>query len=199
MTIQLTPETGVPINKRAPKIDLKTRAAACAKTVALLSDHGLEVELTAEDKEVAAALAVSYAQDPEKTSTAANNQRAAQLTPAVLRETNLILTEWGKSVVDSAVTVRHLVTNKLITETENPDPRVRLKALELLGKISDVGLFAEKSEVTITHQTTDDLKEKLRSKLQKLTRAHTQDPIEDAVVIDGEMVDVDKELGFDDE
>jgi hypothetical protein len=109
------------------------------------------------------------------------------------------LSEWGRSVVDSAVTVRHLVTNKLVTETENPDPRVRLKALELLGKISDVGLFVEKSEVTITHQTTDDLKEKLRSKLQKLTRAHAEAPIEDAVLIEGQTIDVDKELGFDDE
>ena len=197
MTLEITPETGVPVSKRAPKIDLKARAAACAKTAALLSEHGLDIELTNDDKQVAAALAVAYAADPEKTSSATTDKRAAQLTPAVLRETNNILSEWGRSVVDSAVTVRHLVTNKLITETENPDPRVRLKALELLGKISDVGLFAEKSEVTITHQTTDDLKEKLRSKLKRLT-AQRQDYVEDAVIIDGETVDVDKELGFDD-
>jgi hypothetical protein len=198
MTLEITPETGVPLNKRAPKLDLKERAAACAKTVALLSDHGLDVELTGEDKEVAAALATAYAADPNNTSKKVTTQRAAQLTPAVLRETNNILSEWGRSVVDSAVTVRHLVTNKLITETENPDPRVRLKALELLGKISDVGLFAEKSEVTITHQTTDDLKEKLRNKLKRLTERKS-DYIEDAVVIDGDTIDVDKELGFDDE
>lgn len=198
MTLHITPETGVPLSKRAPKLDLKDRAAACAKTVALLSEHGLDVDLTSEDKEVAAALAVSYAQNPDKTSSAVTTKRAAQLTPAVLRETNNILSEWGRSVVDSAVTVRHLVTNKLVTETENPDPRVRLKALELLGKISDVGLFVEKSEVTITHQTTDDLKEKLRRKLQTLTQ-RAEAPIEDAVLIDGETIDVDKELGFDDE
>jgi hypothetical protein len=198
MTLEITPETGVPLNKRAPKLDLKERAAACAKTVALLSDHGLDVELTGEDKEVAAALATAYAADPNNTSKKVTTQRAAQLTPAVLRETNNILSEWGRSVVDSAVTVRHLVTNKLITETENPDPRVRLKALELLGKISDVGLFAEKSEVTITHQTTDDLKEKLRNKLKRLTERKS-DYIEDAVIIDGDTIDVDKELGFDDE
>jgi hypothetical protein len=198
MTLEITPETGVPLNKRAPKLDLKERAAACAKTVALLSDHGLDVELTGEDKEVAAALATAYAADPNNTSKKVTTQRAAQLTPAVLRETNNILSEWGRSVVDSAVTVRHLVTNKLITETENPDPRVRLKALELLGKISDVGLFAEKSEVTITHQTTDDLKEKLRNKLKRLTERKS-DYIEDAVIIDGDTIDVDKELGFSDE
>ena len=145
----------------------------------------------------AAALAVSYAADPDKTSKAVTDKRAAKLTPAVIQQTHGILDEFGRSVVDSAVTVRHLVTNKLILETENPDPRVRIKALELLGKISDVGLFAEKSEVTITHQTTDDLKEKLRKKLQKLTEP--VEHIEDAVVIDADFIDVDKELGIVDE
>jgi hypothetical protein len=50
--------------------------------------------------------------------------------------------------------------------------------------------------VTITHQTTDDLKAKLRQKLQKLSQP---DDIDDAIVIDGEAIDVDKELGFDDD
>jgi len=196
MVLQLTPEKGVPLSKRAPKIDLKARAAACAKTVALLSNHGLSVVPTKEDEAAAAELAVSYAKDPETTSKATTTPRAAQLTPAVLRETHQILTEFGRQVVDSAVTVRHLVTNKLILETENPDPRVRLKALELLGKISDVGLFVEKSEVTITHQTTDDLKEKLRQKLQRLTQPPP--PVEDAVIIDGEATDVDELFGLSD-
>ena len=50
-----------------------------------------------------------------------------------------------------------------------------MRALELLGKISDVGLFAEKSEVTVTHQSTEDLRNKLRGKLEKLVQ-----PVEDA-------------------
>jgi len=198
MTLQLTPESGVQLSKRAPKLDLTERAAACAKTVELLSQHGLEATPTEADKEVAAALTVAYAQDPEKTSAKVTTPRAAQLTPAVLRETHKILDDFGRQVVDSAVTVRHLVTNKLILETDNPDPRVRIKALELLGKMSDVGLFTEKSEVTITHQTTEDLKEKLRKKLQKMTRVN-ESPIEDAIILDGDEIDVEKELGFDDE
>jgi hypothetical protein len=67
--------------------------------------------------------------------------------------------------------------------------------LELLGKISDVGLFAEKTEVTITHQTTDDIKERLRAKLTKLV--NPEDDVEDAVVIDGETIDIDAEFGLD--
>ena len=75
-------------------------------------------------------------------------------------------------------------------ESENPDPRIRMRALELLGKISDVGLFSEKSEVTITHQSTDDLREKLKGKLEKLVAGEV---VEEAVV-----VDVDEELGIED-
>lgn len=197
MTLQLTPESGVLLSKRAPKLDLKDRAAACAKTIDLLSLHGLDVKVTKEDQDTAAHLAVAYAENPEHASKVVTTKRAAQLTPAVIKETHKILDEFGRQVLDSAVTVRHLVTNKLILETENPDPRVRIKALELLGKMSDVGLFTEKSEVTITHQTTDDLKEKLRQKLKRLTTP--QDDVEDAVVIEGAAVDLDKLFGADDE
>ena len=175
--------------------DLAQKTAAAAKTVEYLHANGLEVKANSEDRDLAAALAVSYAENPMKTSKAATPKRIAQLTPATLLLTDRILKDFGHSVVKSATQVRHLVTNKLIEETENPDPRIRIRALELLGKISDVGLFAEKSEVTITHQTSDDLKEKLREKLSRLV--NPADEIEDAIMIDGDIIDVDKELGLD--
>jgi len=115
------------------------------------------------------------------------------LTPASLLMTNSILQEFGHSVVESARQIRHLVTNKLVLEADNPDPRVRIRALELLGKISDVALFAEKSEVTITHQSTDDIRNKLRSKLAKLINPEDEN---DIIIIDGEATDVDTELGL---
>ena len=181
-----------------PKIkDLAVKASAAAETAKLLHEKGLEIKPNAEDKDIAATLAVSYAEDPEKTSKAATPNRVANLTPATLLMTDRILKDFGHSVVKSATQVRYLVTNKLIEETENPDPRIRIRALELLGKVSDVGLFAEKSEVTITHQTTDDLKEKLREKLTRLVNPEPE--IEDAIVVEGKVIDVDKELGLDDE
>ena len=168
-----------------------------ANTAEELSSHGLDVRPNKEDEDVAATLAMAYAEDPAKTSKAVSHKRAAKMTPPSLVLTNNILQEFGHSVAESATQIRHLVTNKLIEETENPDPRVRIRALELLGKISDVGLFAEKTEVTITHQTTDDLKENLRKKLMKLT--NPMDDVEDAVVIDGETIDIDAELGLKDD
>jgi hypothetical protein len=68
-----------------------------------------------------------------------------------------------------------------------------MRALELLGKISDVGLFAERKEVTITHQNTTELQEKLRTKLEKLKNLKKNDEgiyevveAEDAEVIEVE-------------
>ena len=191
MTLVVEPELGVPFSPDTPYIDLRERAEAACNTALKLSEHGLDIEPTKEDKDVAAKLAISYAGDPEKTSKKVTTKKAASLTPASLLMTNSILQEFGQSVVESAKQVRHMVTNKLVLETDNPDPRVRIRALELLGKISDVGLFAEKSEVTITHQSTDDLRNKLRSKLAKIIDA---EEIDDAIIIDGEATDVDTAL-----
>ena len=191
MTLHVKPELGVEITKGESFVDLKDRTDAAANTVDKLIEHGLDVTPTKEDQENAAKLVAAYAEDPEKTSKKVTTKRAATLTPASLMLTDSILKEFGQSVVENSIQIRHLVTNKLLLESENPDPRVRMRALELLGKISDVGLFSEKSEVTITHQSTDDLRDKLRGKLEKLVAGEV---IEDAVV-----VDVQTELGLTDE
>ena len=191
------PELGVPLEDEVKHIPLPERADALGKTVDELEKHGADLEPDEVDKEVAATLATAYAQDPDKTSKKVTNKRAAALTPASVRLTSNIIDEFNHSVVESAKQLRNLVTNKLIIESENPDPRVRMRALELLGKISDVGLFTEKSEVTITHQTTDDIKEKLRGKLAKLV--NPQPEVEDATVIEAQLLDTDEEFGFDDD
>ena len=198
MTITVEPELGIEFSPNLPPVDLKTRTKHAAETAKELEKHGLNLEPPKEDKDIAAKLTVAYADDPETTSKKVTTNKASTLTPASLVLTNNILKEFGQSVVESATHIRHLVTNKLLLETENPDPKVRIRALELLGKMSDVSLFAEKSEVTVTHQSTDDLREKLRAKLNKLVKVE-DDRDKDPVIIDGESFDVDKELGLKDE
>jgi hypothetical protein len=100
--------------------------------------------------------------------------------PAAVILTHNILDEFAHAAVDRALQIRHLVTNKLIIESDNPDPRVRLRALELLGKVSDVGLFSDRSEVVITHQSSSELEDKLRSKLRNL--------MDRAAIIDAEII-----------
>jgi len=194
MTIELTPELGIELTSDIDIIDLRERAEAAFRSIELLAQHGLDTEATPADKEAAAAITTAYAEDPGKASKMINHVRAAQVTPASLINIRSYLDEYGRAVVTHAIEMRHLVTNRLLEESQNPDARIRIRALELLGKHSDVGLFSEKQEVTITHQTTDELKEKLRAKLQRLIRR--DEPVEDAVIIEGEVVDLDSELGF---
>ena len=192
MAIVLKPEVGIPVSEGADSSDLKEKAEAACNTAQELAEHGLDLEPTKEDKDVAAALSTSYAENPGKTSKKATNKNISKQTPASLVLTDAILQEFGHSVAENAAQIRHLVTNKLLIESENQDPRIRMRALELLGKISDVGLFAEKSEVTVTHQSTDDLRAKLRSKLEKLVEPAE---IEDAVVIENQTLDLKEALG----
>jgi hypothetical protein len=194
MTVMLQPEIGIPISADMPYLDLKVRAEAACNTALLLAEHGLDITPNKEDKDVAAGIAIDYAENPEKTSKTLSVTRSSKLTPASLVLTNSILQEFGQSVAESATQIRHLVTNKLLLESENPDPRVRIRALELLGKISDVSLFAEKSEVTITHQSTDDLRAKLRQKLEKLV--NPPEELGAPIVFEGEVIDIDAELGL---
>ena len=200
MTMLLKPEIGVPLSEDLSNMDLKDRAEAACNTAMELAEEGLDITPTSEDQDVAAKLAVAYADDPHKTSKKVTNVKASTLTPPALLLTGSILRQFGHSVVDSAVQIRHLVTNKLLIESENDDPRIRMRALELLGKISDVGLFAEKSEVTVTHQSTEDLRERLRSKLTKIIEVESVEEAEytQPVEFEGELLDIDEEFGPDD-
>ena len=198
MTITLTPDVGVPLPDSAGEslFDFDDMVHAAAETAVVL---GLDTDPTVDDMATAEALSESYAADPEKTSKVAKPNKIATMTPASLVLTRDILDEFGQQVVTRSVEIRHLVTNKLILESENPDARIRMRALELLGKITDVGLFTERTEVTITHQSTEDLKNALREKLQRLKNpipdAENTEDIEDGVLIEGEIIDIEADFG----
>lgn len=98
--------------------------------------------------------------------------------PAVVAHIGALLTEYDRTVVKSAAQLRTYITNRLILESDNPDPRVRLKSLEMLGKISDVGLFTDKSEVTLRHRPTEELEQLLRERLTKVIEAEVAPPVD---------------------
>ena len=85
--------------------------------------------------------------------------------PAVKR-LDRVLAELDEEIVNVAVRLRAYTTNKLIEESENPDPKVRIKALELLGKVKDVGLFTEKIEITHKTKTDEELEAEIRQRLE---------------------------------
>jgi len=190
MTLSLVPESDVPMpdglsfkhGSAPPTESLPEHMAAAAKTVELLATHGLKVVLGSDDCETAGSVLMDYARDPDAATKAMTERRIGTMTPSALRAIDHQLRQFSHRIVDDAEQVRNYVTNKLLEETDNPDPRIRIKALELLGKVSDVGLFAERSEVTVTHRTSDELRDSLRQKLSRLVG-------ED--VVDAEVVEVE--------
>jgi len=70
---------------------------------------------------------------------------------------------------------RNFITNKLITLADSGDPKVELKALELLGKHSDIGLFTERSEITIHHTTSSSLESSIKERIKRLMNADVTD------------------------
>jgi hypothetical protein len=70
---------------------------------------------------------------------------------------------------------RNFITNKLITLADHGDPKVELKALELLGKHSDIGLFTERSEITIHHTTSSSLENSIKDRIKRLMNADVTD------------------------
>ena len=196
-TLVCTPDLGVALPPEGmPYPLLKERAQAACATIDLLLGAGLDPQLLIpkpEDQDIAASVVEAFAQDEEKASQSLTTHKISTMTPASLLLVRGVLDEFGHAVVEKATHIRHLVTNKLILESDNPDPKVRIRALELLGKISDVGLFSDRTEVTITHQSTDELKQTLRDKLNKL-RAKMD--VVDVTPIESKAINLDEELGI---
>tara|TARA_R100001530_G_scaffold133598_2_gene107226 strand:- start:637 stop:1194 length:558 start_codon:yes stop_codon:yes gene_type:complete len=168
MTLALTPELGIEIPENIKYTDLCVRAEAACNTIKELEEQGLVISPSDQDKDVASTLVTSYAQNAKQTSKAVSNNRMSSLTPAALIQTHTILKEFGHLVAEHAAEVRNMVVNKLIIETESPKDSTRMQALISLGKMPEVGLFTERKEITVTHQNSDELKERLRAKLEIL-------------------------------
>jgi hypothetical protein len=191
MQLHVEPDLSIPFPDDNPVLaNFIEKAQAACNTAELLE---LDMEPTEQDLSTAEKAVYAVAENEEK----ANKKLVKQdQKPAVYKSVKSILDEYSLRVVDNAMQIRLLVTNKLILDSDSPDDRTRLRALEMLGKITDVGLFTEKSEVTITHRSTEDLVSSIRSKLHRLMHPDDVTDVK-AVEVNGESIDVDAELGLD--
>ena len=153
-------DTGIPYADYPPTFeDLAERVNAAFNSLAEVCDEGVDVT----DEDIEAARGVFSGHTPATP--------AILSSPGTVVHLKALLDEYDHSVVQSAAQIRRYVTNKLLLESSNADPRIRLRSLELLGKISDVGLFTEKSEVTLRHRPTEELEQLLRERLMKTLEA----------------------------
>lgn len=146
---------------------VRERATAACKTAEVLRNQG--AKFAPEDRPGVAALLKASAGGIETT----RQQHQIMSNPAnaiMLRE---ILSQYDMQVVQNAEQVRRYVTNRLIMESTDTNAKVRISALKLLGQISDVALFTERTEVTIKDKSSKDLEELLRQKLENVAKKLT--------------------------
>ncbi len=81
------------------------------------------------------------------------------------------LRAYGQQLALDANQVRAAITFKLMELANYGDPKVELKALELLGKHSDIGLFTSKSEITINYKDPTELENAIKERVKRLLNA----------------------------
>ena len=88
-------------------------------------------------------------------------------TPAAVQHLVGMLTAYDWEFVSQAKELRGYAGAKILEDCENPSANIRLKALALLGKVTEVGLFTEKIEVKKAELSDDELDQRIKDKLNK--------------------------------
>lgn len=194
MPITIEPESGIPFpfDTNPEEIEqFRERAKAAVETIKEIIQLGGEIEITEDSRSTARSIATGNA--PLKV----NEKNAATLV-----HLEAILAEYDRDLLNVSSRMRSYVTNKLLIETIDDDPRVRIKALELLGKITSVGLFSENINVEVKHRKIEDIDSELNILLEKyLGVAEIVDDEDELDKLNKEksLLDMDdKELGLED-
>jgi len=159
MALVITPEANIPLPFDTTPEEVKEfvdRARIAVNTIKRLEGAGATVEVSEEDTF-----------ESHKLFTGAKPLVITQTSPGAIKHLDVLLTEYDKGLINAANRLRNYVTNRLLEETDNPDPKIKMKALELLGKIGDVGLFSEKIEVTTTAKSSKEIEQQIMQRLEK--------------------------------
>lgn len=197
MTIIATPEKlfPIPTNFEPEELsDILARAQAAFNTAEFLVANGWNPDPSVYRKQI------------ERGAREAVNQFAGSPN-AKRRPFNVETAQWLKGLVDKyqneviedTVKLRAYVTTRLIEES---DPTAlgekagdRLRALESLGRLSQLGMFADKLEISVNSKSTDELKEELAKKLSRY-----MGDVEEVKTVENKkkkmvVIDLDEELG----
>lgn len=187
MPLVITPELGIPlpINTTPEEIeDFRERARVLCNTVQELIKNGAEVEITEDDEDEAHELF-----------TESKPLKPKKVTPGAILKLEALLSAYDHELLNAAARLRTFVTNRLIEETENEKAGDRLRALELLGKIAEVGLFAEKVNIEVKYKKSTDIEAEILKKLDSYIDAEVVE-IKEKALLD---IDLDEELGLEPE
>jgi hypothetical protein len=171
--IQPTAEHKLPfdLSDEQPKTH-KDGIAVAANTADFLEQLGPSIEYGDEDLHKAAELF----NGTEKPNVPKHVPSASEAKAA-----SVIIKQFDFQAFADIQQARTYITNKLVKLSDCGDPKLELKALELLGKHSDIGLFTERSEITVHHTTSKGLEDSIKERIKRLMNTDVTDitPLDD--------------------
>lgn len=173
--IELQPTTEHPLpfdlSDEQPKTH-KDGIAIAVNTANLIDELGGSIEYDNQDLHKAAQLI----NGTDKPNTPKHVPSAAEAKAA-----SVLVKQFDFQAFADIQQARTYITNKLVKISDCGDPKLELKALELLGKHSDIGLFTERSEITVHHTTSRGLEDSIKERIKRLMNADVTDvaPLDD--------------------
>lgn len=76
-----------------------------------------------------------------------------------------MVTAYQWKFIEQAEQLRSMSVSKIVKETDHPDARIRLKALEMLGKVTEVALFTERVAIKNEEISDEELDARIKEKL----------------------------------
>jgi hypothetical protein len=94
-----------------------------------------------------------------------------------------MVTAYQWKFIEQAENLRSMAVTHIVKEVSHPDARIRLKALEMLGKVTEVALFTDRVSVKSEDVTDEELDARIKEKLGKYMGA--------VDVVDADVKDVE--------
>jgi len=162
--VETTPQGFVPLEKATATetVDAKVNTVDWLKKLGAVDTDTLTNEL--ESKAARESFANIVSAKPQEIT---HQSLANVKTPAAVQHLVGMLTAYDWEFVQQAKELRGYAVAKILEEVENPSANIRLKALGMLGKITEVGLFTEKIEVKKAELSDDELDQRIKDKLNR--------------------------------
>jgi hypothetical protein len=158
-----TPQSVVPLTQATPD-DI---VGAQLNTADWLEKMGAP---TTDQAQAAAATAAAQQAFSALTTQTPEEQRKALMqlkTPPAVRHLTGMLTAYDWEFVEQAKELRGYAVSQILEETKHPDAKIRLKALDMLGRVTEVALFTDRVEVKKADLSDAEIEAKIKEKINR--------------------------------
>lgn len=175
----VNPDEFIPLEDLSPAQTLSAQNKTSNWLKELTSEDDEILDQAKQEKTVAAFNAL-VANDPSA------KKRLLELDiPEEIKSAVGMITAYQWQFVEQAEEIRSMSVAKIVKETDHPDARIRLKALELLGKVTEVALFTDRVQVKSEEVSDEELEKRIKAKISRYMGA--------VDVVDVEEIDIKQE------